>query len=73
MDILNHFITNQCLKKICFGNKGYPFIINKRNNQINYNDHKQWKNCEEINKKVFLTSSIYHPYNLKDMDNFQTY
>ena len=43
-------------KKICFGNKGYPFILNKRNNQINYNDHKQWKNCEEINKKVFLTS-----------------
>ena len=57
-------------KKICFGNKGHPFILNKRNKQIDYNDHKQWKNCEEINKKVFLTNSIYHPYNLKDMDRF---
>ena len=55
-------------KKICFGNKGYPFTINKRNKQINYNNHKEWKNCEEINRKVFLTSSIYHPYTLKDMD-----
>ena len=57
-------------KKICFGNKGYPFIINKRNKYIDYNDHSQWQKCEKINKKVFLTSSIYYPYTLKDMDKF---
>lgn len=57
-------------KKICFGNKGYPFTINKRNKQINYNNHKEWENCEQINDKVFLTSSIYKPYTLKDMDKF---
>ena len=57
-------------KKICFGKKGYPFIINSRNSEINY----QKGLCpvaERLNEQeVILTNIIYPPITTDDMDGF---
>jgi perosamine synthetase len=57
-------------KKICFGSKGYPFILNSRNKKIIYKEGL-CKVAENLNsKKVILTNIIYPPFTIKDMDKF---
>jgi len=57
-------------QKICFGKEGYPFILNSRNSEINY----QKGLCpvaERLNEQeVILTNIIYPPITTDDMDGF---
>ncbi|MCP4914378.1 MAG: DegT/DnrJ/EryC1/StrS family aminotransferase [Oligoflexia bacterium] len=57
-------------QKICFGDKGFPFTANPRNNEISY-EKGLCPVAERLHEKEFiLTNIIYEPYTLEDMDNF---
>ena len=57
-------------RKICFGSKGFPFNYKKSNKKVTYKKGS-CKVCEHLDdEKVILTNITFHPYKLKDMDNF---
>ena len=57
-------------KKIVFGKKGYPFILNKRMKNYNYSEGL-CPNCEKLNTdEILITNLIYPPLTNKDMDKF---
>mgnify|MGYP000135528671 CR=1 FL=1 len=56
-------------QKICFGNKGFPFTANDRNDELSY-EKGLCPVAERLHDKEFmLTNIIYEPYTLEDMDN----
>jgi perosamine synthetase len=57
-------------QKICFGKDGYPFTVNSRNDEINY-EKGLCPVAERLNEKeVILTNIIYPPITIDDIDGF---
>ena len=57
-------------RKICFGDKGYPFTANSRNDDIVYGPGL-CPECERLNaEEIMLTNIIYPPLTEADMDGF---
>ncbi len=57
-------------RKICFGDKGYPFTANSRNNEIKYTQGL-CAVCEDLNdNQVILTNLVYPPLSTADMELF---
>lgn len=57
-------------RKICFGDKGYPFTVNPRNDEIRY-EKGLCPVCERLHdEEVMLTNIIYPPLTEAEMDGF---
>ena len=66
------YLEPMFINKLCFGKDGYPFTVNKRNNEIIY-ARGLCPVCERLNDaEVVLTNIIYPPLTEQDMDGFIT-